>query len=83
MSRRNNRGYTRQAGVPERGIGTQILPYAIPRANTHGVYLLQLTTDKQRLKAVRFVEPHGFVSSPAGLKLHLKPYGQQGRRSLT
>ena len=83
MYGRNNRGYTRQAGVPERGIGTQIFPYAIPRANTHGAHLLQLTTDKQCPEAVRFYESLGFVNSPAGLKLHLKPYGQQGRRSLT
>lgn len=53
-----------------KGIGAQILNWAINQAKENGAHLLQLTTDKQRPEALKFYENLGFKASHEGLKLH-------------
>ncbi|WP_338875776.1 GNAT family N-acetyltransferase [Spirosoma sp. SC4-14] len=55
-----------------KGIGTAMFTYAIERAREQGCYMLQLTTDKQRPKAVHFYESLGFVATHEGMKLNLR-----------
>ena len=54
-----------------KGIGAQMLNYAIARANQKGCYVMQLTTDKQRSRAAQFYESLGFVTTHEGMKLTL------------
>ena len=54
-----------------KGIGAQLLNYAINRAKQKGCYVLQLTTDKQRPRAIHFYESLGFVATHEGMKLTL------------
>lgn len=54
-----------------KGLGSQLIRYAIQRAKDRGCHLVQLTTDKQRPDALRFYERLGFMASHEGLKLHL------------
>jgi GNAT superfamily N-acetyltransferase len=54
-----------------KGIGTQLFNYAINRAKEKGCYVVQLTTDKQRPRAVQFYESLGFVATHEGMKLTL------------
>ena len=54
-----------------KGIGTQLFSYAINRAKEKGCYVVQLTTDKQRLRAIQFYEALGFVATHEGMKLTL------------
>ncbi len=54
-----------------RGVGQQLLEYAIDVARQQGCHVVQLTTDKQRPDAIRFYEKLGFVASHEGMKLHL------------
>lgn len=54
-----------------RGIGRQMMLYAIAQAKHHGCLLAQLTTDKQRTDAHRFYASLGFVASHEGMKLTL------------
>lgn len=53
------------------GIGTQVLTYAIHRAKEKGCHLIQLTSDKRRLEAIKFYEKLGFRASHEGFKLKL------------
>lgn len=53
-----------------RGIGKLIFEWAIKRAKGRGAHLLQLTTDKQRLDAIRFYQSLGFKATHEGMKLH-------------
>lgn len=53
------------------GSGAQFIRFAIARAAERGCGLVQLTTDKQRVDAVRFYERLGFVASHEGMKLQL------------
>jgi ribosomal protein S18 acetylase RimI-like enzyme len=53
------------------GIGTQVLTYAINRAKEKGCHLIQLTSDKRRLEAIKFYEKLGFRASHEGFKLKL------------
>jgi ribosomal protein S18 acetylase RimI-like enzyme len=59
------------AGYRSGGIGRQMILWAIERARTRGCRLVQLTSDKSRVDAVRFYEGLGFVASHQGMKLHL------------
>ncbi|MEM6764626.1 MAG: GNAT family N-acetyltransferase [Bacteroidota bacterium] len=52
------------------GIGKEVLSWVIQRAKEKGAHLLQLTSNKQRSKAIRFYEQLGFISSHEGMKLH-------------
>nr|WP_199000097.1 GNAT family N-acetyltransferase [Flavobacterium sp. ASV13] len=55
----------------DQGIGTQALNYAINRAKEKGCQIIQLTSDKRRLKAIKFYEKLGFKASHEGFKLKL------------
>lgn len=52
------------------GIGKQMLEWAIKRAKEKNAFLLQLTSDKKRPKAIKFYESLGFKASHQGMKLH-------------
>ena len=54
------------------GIGKQMFEWAINRAKQRKAHLLQLTTDKERPKAIKFYEDIGFKSSHEGMKMHLR-----------
>ncbi len=56
--------------VRGRGLGTQVVAWAIKRAKARNAHLLQLTTDKRRPEAIRFYEKMGFIASHEGMKLH-------------
>ncbi|MDP2069940.1 MAG: GNAT family N-acetyltransferase [Lutibacter sp.] len=54
------------------GIGKKMLEWAIESAKSRNAHLLQLTSDKQRPRAIKFYEDLGFTSSHEGMKLHFK-----------
>ncbi|TYS16989.1 GNAT family N-acetyltransferase [Rossellomorea vietnamensis] len=54
------------------GAGTEMMEWAIQRAEERNCHLLQLTTDKQRPEALRFYEKIGFEATHEGMKLKLK-----------
>ena len=54
-----------------KGVGEQMLRWAIARAAERGAHMVQLTTDKQRSNTQRFYERLGFVATHEGMKLHL------------
>ncbi|AKS43392.1 GNAT family N-acetyltransferase [Wenzhouxiangella marina] len=54
-----------------RGIGHELLRSAIERARSRQCQIVQLTTDKQRVDAIRFYEQLGFRSTHEGMKLRL------------
>lgn len=54
-----------------KGIGEQMVRWAIERAQEHGCVRVQLTTNKARTDAHRFYERLGFVATHEGLKLFL------------
>ena len=54
-----------------KGVGSQLIGWAIQRAKERGCHVVQLTTDKKRVDALRFYERLGFKASHEGLKLHL------------
>ena len=54
-----------------KGIGQELIQWAVDRAKKRGAHVVQLTTDKKRDAAVKFYEKLGFISSHEGMKLHL------------
>ncbi|MGB5428532.1 N-acetyltransferase family protein [Eudoraea sp.] len=54
-----------------KGIGQELIQWAIDRAKKRGAHVVQLTTDKKRDAALKFYEKLGFNSSHEGMKLHL------------
>lgn len=54
------------------GIGRKMIAHAVERARVRGCAMLQLTSDKSRVDAIRFYESLGFVASHEGMKLMLK-----------
>ncbi len=54
-----------------KGLGSQLIQYAVERAKERGCQLVQLTSDKERKDAIRFYEKLGFKASHEGLKLQL------------
>ncbi|TVR64231.1 MAG: GNAT family N-acetyltransferase [Candidatus Competibacteraceae bacterium] len=56
------------------GLGRDLLTWAICRAQNHGCHLVQLTTDKERPKALKFYESLGFMASHEGMKLKLSEW---------
>lgn len=54
-----------------RGIGRQMMVWAIERCRERGCALVQLTSDKSRAEAHRFYAGLGFVASHEGYKLKL------------
>ncbi len=53
------------------GIGKKVFNYIIARAKEKGCHLLQLTSDKKCLEAIKFYETIGFVATHEGMKLKL------------
>jgi len=53
-----------------KGIGEQMMVWAIERARNQGAHVLQLTTDKKRPEALRFYQKLGFEATHEGMKLH-------------
>lgn len=59
------------ASVRGKGIGSEMIRWAIQRAKERGCHLVQLTTDKKRTDALRFYEQLGFEATHEGLKMTL------------
>jgi GNAT superfamily N-acetyltransferase len=55
-----------------KGLGKQMLGWAIAMARDAGCHVVQLTTDKKRPQALAFYQGLGFVASHEGMKLHLR-----------
>ena len=53
-----------------KGLGKQLLTWAIKRAKQRNAHVLQLTTDRKRPEALAFYKSLGFVDSHDGMKLH-------------
>ncbi|WP_053362406.1 GNAT family N-acetyltransferase [Bacillus sp. FJAT-27251] len=64
-------GVRTSASVRGKGVGTELLKWAISRAEERGCHLVQLTTDKKREDALRFYERLGFKATHEGFKLKL------------
>ena len=60
------------AGHRGRGLGRQLLEWAIGQARHRGCSLVQLTTNRQREQARRFYESLGFSATHHGMKLYLR-----------
>ncbi|EGV42857.1 GNAT family N-acetyltransferase [Bizionia argentinensis JUB59] len=52
------------------GIGKNMFEWAINRAKEKNAHLLQLTSDKQRPRAIKFYEDLGFTATHEGMKMH-------------
>lgn len=52
------------------GLGKTMFEWAINRAKEKKAHVLQLTTDKKRLQAIKFYEDLGFKPSHEGMKMH-------------
>jgi ribosomal protein S18 acetylase RimI-like enzyme len=64
-------GVRTAASTRNKGVGTELIQWAIKRAEERKCHLVQLTTDKQRPDALRFYEKLGFKATHEGLKLKL------------
>lgn len=53
-----------------KGLGKQLIEWAIKRAKKRDAHLIQLTTDKSRTEAISFYSSLGFQASHEGFKLH-------------
>jgi len=58
-------------GQRGRGVGNRMFKWAIHRAKERNAHLIQLTTDKERPKAIKFYEDLGFKSTHEGMKMHV------------
>ncbi|MFC5602680.1 GNAT family N-acetyltransferase [Sporosarcina koreensis] len=65
-------GVRTSSTVRGKGIGTELINWAIQRAEQRGCHLIQLTTDKTREDAIRFYERLGFQATHEGMKMKLK-----------
>lgn len=54
-----------------KGLGTEMLHWAIEQARERGCGMVQLTSNKKRLDAHRFYERLGFLKSHEGFKYYL------------
>ena len=54
-----------------RGVGEKAIKWAIARTREKGCHIIQLTSDKQRIGALRFYEKPGFTATHEGFKLKL------------
>ena len=54
-----------------RGIGAQMMRWAIERCRQNNCSMVQLTSNKKRVDAHRFYERLGFLKSHEGFKLYL------------
>lgn len=55
-----------------KGLGTKFFQWAIARAKEKNCHMVQLTSDKQRVNALRFYENMGFKATHEGFKLKLE-----------
>jgi len=55
-----------------RGIGSEMMKWAMERARQRGAHVVQLTTHKSRVDAYRFYERLGFKGTHLGMKLSLQ-----------
>jgi GNAT superfamily N-acetyltransferase len=55
-----------------RGVGKELMKWAIERAREENCLMIQLTTNAERADAHRFYENLGFKGSHLGMKLYLK-----------
>ena len=55
-----------------RGIGSEMMKWAMERARQRGAHVVQLTTHKSRVDAHRFYERLGFKGTHLGMKLSLQ-----------
>ena len=55
-----------------KGLGKELIQWAIERAKNEGCHILQLTTNSERTDAHRFYENLGFKGTHLGMKLYLK-----------
>jgi len=55
-----------------KGIGKQMMEWAIQRARERKAFIVQLTSNKERPGAIRFYEKLGFKASHEGLKIFLE-----------
>jgi GNAT superfamily N-acetyltransferase len=58
-------------GLRGKGIGAEMMKWAIERARQRGCHLMQLTSHKSRTDAHRFYEKLGFTKSHIGMKMNL------------
>jgi GNAT superfamily N-acetyltransferase len=61
-----------EAPQERRGIGQQMIEFAINWGFDHGATIIQLTTNKERPDALRFYEKLGFKATHEGMKLYLE-----------
>jgi GNAT superfamily N-acetyltransferase len=54
-----------------KGLGKEMIAWAINKAREQNAHMVQLTSDLERPEAIAFYEKLGFVASHAGMKLHL------------
>ncbi|MFC4014713.1 GNAT family N-acetyltransferase [Nonomuraea purpurea] len=59
------------ASVRSRGVGREMITWAVGRARARGCAVVQLTSDKSRTGAHRFYDSLGFTASHEGYKLAL------------
>lgn len=75
MRRGMKRGQIEVVHVAEaqrnRGIGGDMMRWAVERCRQNGCSMVQLTSNKKRLDAHRFYERLGFLRSHEGFKLYL------------
>ena len=55
-----------------KGIGSELMKWAMDRARQRGAHVVQLTSHKSRVDAHRFYERLGFKGSHLGMKMSLK-----------
>lgn len=55
-----------------KGIGSDMMQWALERAKEHGAHIVQLTTHQSRADAQRFYERLGFKGTHLGMKLSLE-----------
>jgi len=60
------------ASMRSRGLGRAMIEHAIAMARATGCRMVQLTTDRQRRRALDFYTRMGFTPTHHGLKLHLE-----------
>ena len=54
-----------------KGMGKNMMEWAIREAKEKNAHVVQLTTDKKRPESIQFYQSLGFVPSHEGMKLHL------------
>lgn len=54
-----------------KGVGKQLIEWAIEKSREQGCHMVQLTTDKNRPEALEFYKKLGFSASHEGLKMQL------------